>query len=151
MSVLPPAGFRSLPLPIAELCLSAVLKCGQSFRWSAHPLLAAGSPTSFDVPIYEYRFCMKDRVLCLRQSFDTLFYRTAFAQWVHEVNEEARYTETLDFIHDYFQLDVNLSELYEDWSKRDTIFSGLRSRFAGIRILRQDPWECLIAYAPSHI
>lgn len=64
-----------------------------------------------------------------------------------------RDAETLDWINDYFQLDVDLKELYRAWSGRDPIFNGLQERFSGIRILRQDPWEnlvsCVISFLPS--
>jgi N-glycosylase/DNA lyase len=53
--------------------------------------------------------------------------------------------ETLSFLRDYFQLDIDLVALYESWSKSDPIFNGLMPRFTGIRILRQDPWENLIS------
>ena len=53
--------------------------------------------------------------------------------------------ETLAFIRDYFQLDTDLLELYDSWSTSDPVFASLRERFQGIRMLRQDPWECLIS------
>ena len=60
-----------------------------------------------------------------------------------------RDVETLDWINDYFQLDIDLKELYRTWSERDHIFHGLQERFSGIRILRQDPWENLVSYVVS--
>ena len=57
-----------------------------------------------------------------------------------------RDVETLDWINDYFQLNVDLKELYRTWSEQDPIFNGLQERFSGIRILRQDPWENLVSY-----
>lgn len=142
-----PAGFRALPMPIAELCLSAVLKCGQSFRWSSYPLVPLEPQISLDIPTHEYRFCLRDRVLCLRQTAETLFYKSVHPKKNDgsECNDGVSEDETLRFIRDYFQLDVKLVSLYEQWSYRDPIFRGLRDRFPGIRILRQDPWECLIA------
>ena len=56
-----------------------------------------------------------------------------------------RDAETLEWINDYFQLAIDLKELYRTWSDRDPIFHGLQERFSGIRILRQDPWENLIS------
>jgi N-glycosylase/DNA lyase len=49
-------------------------------------------------------------------------------------------------MRDYFQLDIDLDELYKTWSGRDPIFRDIQSRFSGIRILRQDPWENLVSY-----
>jgi N-glycosylase/DNA lyase len=49
----------------------------------------------------------------------------------------------------YFALDgISLVDLYADWSRRDPNFIKKTSdgRFAGIRVLRQDAWEALIAF-----
>jgi len=143
MAIVAPLGFRALPLPLAQLSLAAVLKCGQSFRWSIYPLHPA---LPLD-PSHEYRLCLQDRVVCLRQSPDTLFYRTVFpdSPVSPEVVETARDAETLLWLNDYFQLDVDLVKLYDEWSEKDPVFAKLRARFEGIRMLRQDPWENLIS------
>ena len=156
-------GFKPLPLPIDQLCLSTVLKCGQSFRWTMHQ---ASPPTSKEreedgasndvLPLCEYRCCIKDRVICLRQSKDTLFYRSIFpdeekgasSSTSSVAREAARNEETLAFIRDYFQLDIDLEKLYDDWASRDIVFGKLRDRFVGIRMLKQDPWECLVSCVP---
>ena len=129
--------FQSLPVSIAQLSLAAVLKCGQSFRWSVYPSL----------PFNEYRLCLRDRVVCLRQSHTTLFYRTEFPTPPPQPQATLRNAETLLWLNDYFQLHVDLSSLYQEWSERDPVFASLQSRFQGIRMLRQDPWENLISYA----
>ena len=138
-------GFKSLPLSITQLCLSAVLKCGQSFRWSAFPLGPQDRPET--VPSHEYRFCLRDRVVCLRQSTDMLYYRTELASLpsLSVSQRETQEAETLSWIRDYFQLDVDLNSLYDQWAAGDPVISKLRARFSGIRVLRQDPFECLVA------
>ena len=137
-----PLGFRALPLPLAQLSLAAVLKCGQSFRWSIYPLHAA-LPSD---PSHEYRLCLQDRVVCLRQSPDTLFYRSVFQDLtVPPEVEAARDHQTLLWLKDYFQLDVDLVRLYDEWSAKDPVFARFKERFEGIRMLRQDPWENLIS------
>jgi N-glycosylase/DNA lyase len=137
-----PHGFHALPLPLAQLSLAAVLKCGQSFRWSIYPLHAA-LPSD---PSHEYRLCLQDRVVCLRQSPDTLFYRSVFQDLtVPPEVEAARDHQTLLWLKDYFQLDVDLVRLYDEWSAKDPVFARFKERFEGIRMLRQDPWENLIS------
>ena len=135
-------GFRTLPISIQQLCLSAVLKCGQSFRWQAFPLSLEGLPGT--VPSHEYRFCLRDRVVCLRQTNDNLYYRSEFPLG-SENQSEIKEGETLLWIRDYFQLDIDLQQLYDQWETSDPVIQKLRSRFSGIRILRQDPFECLIS------
>ncbi|KAI0748560.1 DNA glycosylase [Daedaleopsis nitida] len=148
MSSVIPAGFRTLPLPLAQLSLAAVLKCGQSFRWNIFPLLPPGHTASPTSPTHEYRLCLRDRVVCLRQSSDALFYRSVFPPSVSD-DPETRDAETLAWIRDYFQLDIDLVDLYRQWSAADPVFHKLRDRFVGIRMLRQDPFENLISFICS--
>lgn len=140
--MLTPAGFRALPLAASQLSLAAVLKCGQSFRWTSYAL-----PQLERHPSHEYRFVLSDRVICLRQSETQLFYKAVFPEAAFDASEnEQRDATTLHWLNDYFQLDVDLVKLYETWSEMDPIFkSTVRERFPGIRILRQDPWENLIS------
>ncbi|TRM62625.1 DNA glycosylase [Schizophyllum amplum] len=144
-----PAGFQALPLRIVQLSLAAVLKCGQSFRWSIADLppesLTNGSSLS-----QEYRLCLKDRVVCLRQSSEHLFYRSMFPSPAPSDTALAlKDAETLLWLRDYFQLDVDLGKLYREWAQRDKVFMRLQDRFSGIRILRQDPWENLVSFICS--
>lgn len=142
-------GFHSLPLPVAQLTLSAVLKCGQSFRWHILPL---PSPLADPLMTHEYRFCLRDRVVCLRQSQETLFYRSVFPAPCPTPGQlVAKEVDTLNWLTNYFQLEVDLIQLYDDWGKRDLVFGRFRDRFAGIRILRQDPWENLVSYVLSRL
>ncbi|PBK78309.1 DNA glycosylase [Armillaria solidipes] len=142
-----PAGFQALPLPLIQLSLAAVLKCGQSFRWSILPL---PTPSDSTIPAQEYRLCLRDRVVCLRQSQTALFYRSAFPDPQPSPTQlQLREAETLLWLNDYFQLDIDLSKLYDEWAARDTVFSGVKERFGGIRMLRQDPWENLISFICS--
>ncbi len=152
MSAAVPIGFRALPLSISQLSLAAVLKCGQSFRWSIYPLFATEALQPVETrPTHEYRLCLKDRVICLRQSSNILFYRAIFPDEPNAIVEsssmaQSRDAETLEFVRDYFQLETDLLKLYEEWSARDPVFCKLKHRFEGIRMLRQDPWENLISY-----
>lgn len=142
--------FRKIPLSISQLSLAAVLQCGQSFRWSIFPLAVLegqGEKSQPGQPSHEYRLCLRDRVICLRQSQEALLWNAVFPNPPTSLEETTeRDAETLEWINDYFQLDIDLEELYRTWSERDPIFSGLQERFSGIRILRQDPWENLISY-----
>ena len=142
---LAPIGFRALPLPLAQLSLEAVLQCGQSFRWNIFPL--SFDSASSETPAREYRLCLRDRVVCLRQSPEALFYRSVFPVPPSPESLDRREAETEAWIRDYFQLNVDLVALYEQWAKRDPVFQRHCSeRFSGIRMLRQDPWENLISY-----
>ncbi|KAF8798192.1 N-glycosylase/DNA lyase [Phlegmacium glaucopus] len=135
--------FHSIPLPTVQLSLAAVLKCGQSFRWSIL------TPVESTTPV-EYRLCLKDRVVCLRQSSDTLFYRSVFPDPQPPLHKYAeREAESLEWLKDYFQLNIDLAELYKQWAQRDPVFAKFQERFEGIRMLRQDPWENLMSFICS--
>ncbi|CAL1705091.1 unnamed protein product [Somion occarium] len=147
MTITLQTGFRALPLPLAQLSLAAVLQCGQSFRWSVFPL--SHNIPNATLPQFEYRLCLRDRVVCLRQSTDTLFYRAVFPTPASLSEEIKRSAETLAWLRDYFQLDVDLLKLYDEWGELDPVIKRLKGRFEGIRMLRQDPFECLLSFICS--
>lgn len=129
--------WRSLPLSSKELSLSRVLRCGQAFRWKN-----VNSVWSFST---------QDRIILLKQDEQNLHYACVVAE-NSKVQDPA--DSTLAFVNDYFNLDVKLADLYEQWtqvegkfrsSSKSTSFAG----FPGIRMLRQDPWETVVLFICS--
>jgi N-glycosylase/DNA lyase len=55
----------------------------------------------------------------------------------------------LSLLHDYFQLGVDMQALYPTWGAADERMKAICSSMQGMRILRQDPWECLISFICS--
>ncbi|MEA2089425.1 MAG: DNA glycosylase [Thermoproteota archaeon] len=55
---------------------------------------------------------------------------------------------SVDFVENYFRLDDNLPAILHQISKDDCIKRAVQM-FQGLRILRQEPWECLISYICS--
>ena len=49
----------------------------------------------------------------------------------------------------YLRLDEDIAAIYADLSNRDGKVAELIAKYPGLRILRQEPWECLIAYILS--
>lgn len=49
----------------------------------------------------------------------------------------------------YFQLDVDIQKLYTQWSEADEVFRDTAADLKGVRILKQDPLETLIAFICS--
>ena len=62
---------------------------------------------------------------------------------------ENSYSSDEAVLRDYFQLSVNLSDLYKIWAEADQNFEKISKQFEGIRILRQEPVECLFAFICS--
>ncbi|MDI9394778.1 MAG: DNA-3-methyladenine glycosylase [Euryarchaeota archaeon] len=50
-----------------------------------------------------------------------------------------------EFISHYFRLDDDLSLIYGSIN-RDLLIDRAINRYMGLRLIRQDPWECLISY-----
>lgn len=49
----------------------------------------------------------------------------------------------------YFRLDQNISIVHDALRETDNTIAPLIEKFGGMRILRQDPWTCLVAYICS--
>src|SRR5687767_3614665 len=54
-----------------------------------------------------------------------------------------------EFVRDFLRLDVDLAALYKAWKGADPYLGSLGNRFAGLRIVRQDPEECLLSFICS--
>ena len=53
-----------------------------------------------------------------------------------------------DLLLRYFREDDDVTAIYGDIS-RDTVVAGLVRQYPGMRVLRQEPWECLVSYICS--
>ena len=92
----------------------------------------------------EWSCALHGRILSLRQDSEHLFYRS-----YHPTPSDVTKDDSEALIRHYFNLDVNLSELYEQWAKADRNFREKAPRFTGVRILRQDAWEALAGFICS--
>lgn len=65
-------------------------------------------------------------------------------------NDELLIDSRLDktFVRDYFRLDDDLGEIYSEIDK-DSFMHSLIQKYRGLRLIRQDPWECLVSYICS--
>jgi N-glycosylase/DNA lyase len=132
--------WSSIPITLSNLTLANTLPVGQSFLWHRYPVELDGEEfaRAVDNP---------PRVVRLRQTPTQLQYAVVYPDAVAE-QQDQDYVQTRRWIHDYFQLDHNLDELYAEWKSRDPSLFGkidIDGRAVGVRLLRQDPWECLVA------
>jgi len=51
-------------------------------------------------------------------------------------------------LRDYFRLDDNLDEIYLDINRDDRV-AAMVKEYPGLRVLRTEPWECLVAFICS--
>uniref|UniRef100_A0A8C8ZFX1 N-glycosylase/DNA lyase n=1 Tax=Prolemur simus TaxID=1328070 RepID=A0A8C8ZFX1_PROSS len=128
-----PALWASIPCPLSELRLDLVLASGQSFRWREQ------SPA-------HWSGVLADQVWTLTQTEEKL-YCTVYRGdkgWVGRPT-----LEELEAVRGYFQLDVSLAQLYRHWGSVDSHFQEVSQKFQGVRLLRQDPIECLFSFICS--
>jgi N-glycosylase/DNA lyase len=149
-----------MPMSHANLSLANTLPVGQSFLWHRTPLelalsvkLEPGFPDHELPPTEEFSRALDNpaRVLLLRQSSTKLYYTSVSPSTTASRKEMD--DSNLRYLQDYFQLALfpSLPNMYVDWRERDPGLFGRLDvaadpRAHGIRVLRQDVWECLISY-----
>ncbi|KAH9259283.1 hypothetical protein BASA81_002326 [Batrachochytrium salamandrivorans] len=52
-------------------------------------------------------------------------------------------------LHQYFRSEVDLETLYLEWSRNCARFLAISTKFRGIRVLRQDKFECILSFITS--
>ncbi|XP_040214961.1 N-glycosylase/DNA lyase [Rana temporaria] len=170
-----PALWRSLPCPSSELRLDFVLPGGQSFRWrESSPGFYTGvvhervwTLTQKDdrlwyavYPNTEEQEGKSNKETQKKATKRKLQKTTSEAINTEDIKQEKDDDWTNVPIHidskdckkdgetleDYFQLHLRLQDLYKQWGESDTNFQKIAREFSGIRILRQDPVECLFSF-----
>ena len=128
-----PASVRwhSLCASPSELRCAVTLTNGQCFGWRKHPSRL------------EWSGVLAQLVLSLRQTDDD----TLFA--VHHPAEYSE-AEVSAALRDWLHLDrARLVDMYADWSGACDRFAFVASRLPGMRLLRQEPVECLVGFICS--
>ncbi|KAM9324421.1 N-glycosylase/DNA lyase [Gastrophryne carolinensis] len=169
-----PALWRSLPCPLSELRLDLVLPAGQSFRWrESSPCFWTGvlqervwTVTQKDGHLWYTVYPNTEEgqsnagQAAPKRAKKRKLQNTAVMIKAEDIKQEEdgnvkhvpvnsnsndckKDGETLQ---DYFQLQVSLKELYRQWGESDRNFQKVAKDFSGIRILRQDPTECLFSF-----
>jgi len=104
---------------VKPFSLEHTLRCGQLFRWRK---------------LGDWWYGVVDeKVVKIRQIDDKLWFRT--------------FPEEIDanFVKNYFRLNDNLPQILSQISRDEYVREAVQ-RFSGLRIIRQQPWECLISY-----
>ncbi|KAI5621949.1 N-glycosylase/DNA lyase [Silurus asotus] len=164
--------WRCLSCPKSELRLDLTLGCGQSFRWretgEGHWTGVMGGRVwtltqTDDTLWYHVYRCHSDPGLIKGRKRKKAANSQESAKKLKEMSvvkeeEDAAsfYTSTseqdgddVEVLRDYFQLSVKLEDLYKEWGDADPHFSHTGNIFSGVRMLRQDPVECLFSFICS--
>ena len=161
--VAPNAQYIDLQVSPAELRPSATLTTGQCFHWrvvepedhqdtlsSLTTTSAWGTHNSTEW-VGTLRVLSRQEnddddddgtslVISLKQSPDTTLYRILYAP---------PHTDVHTVLHHYFQLHQPLESLYHEWSQACPRCARIAQCIPGVRILEQDPWECLVSFLCS--
>ncbi len=130
-----------------DLALS--LEMGQAFRWRRVGDKGVRQRDWGDPPARWrrsggawYSGVLGEYLVHLRQTDDGLEYR---------VGGEHGERDDVDLdrrLHDYFRLDDDIGEIYGQLGQRPAVARAI-GRYPGLRLLRQDRWECLVSYLCS--
>ena len=100
-----------------DVSLDPTLGCGQAHRWVKKE--------------NKWEGVLGNEIIVLEQTEDGF---------------ECEGTSDRKMIENYFRADDDLDEIYEECASADSYVASLICGCKGLRILRQDPWECLATY-----
>ncbi len=136
-----------LQVPPNELRPSNSLTTGQCFNWMvvqnddssgiSQSAWGTHNETEWVGPV-------QDLVLSIRETPSTTLYRV-----LHYPKDGNNSINIKDYLAEYFQLDTPLQPLYNSWSANDERLSKIAPVIPGLRIIRQDPVECLFSFICS--
>lgn len=150
--------FEDLCVPPNELRPSATLTTGQCFHWKVLSDSSSSSSSSSkkDAAKKESAWGVHDAtewigtlrdpatkesiVVVLRQTPTTTLYRVLVAPEAFDARA---------FLWRYFQLAKPLAPLYAQWSESCQRLGRIAECIPGVRLVDQDPWECLISFICS--
>lgn len=141
-------GFRDLKVPARELRPSATLTTGQCFHWKAIDDPVGSSAWGVHnatqwIGTVRIPHTSDYLVLLLRETVETTHYKVLYAPPKYDI------TRTDDILYKYFQLEHSLSVLYEQWSQECGRLKRIATCIPGVRVISQDPWECLVSFLCS--
>jgi len=116
-----PSSFKQVRLDLTKIPfnLDYTLTCGQAFRWKRHGDWWHG--------------VVRETFFKIRQTGGLLQFQTS----LENVGTA--------FVWSYFRLDDDLLRVYSRIVKDRHVREAV-DKFRGLRLMRQDPWECLISY-----
>jgi N-glycosylase/DNA lyase len=138
-----------------ELRCSSTLTNGQCFNWMVvmddkADLKCTSSVSSLSSSAWgthnetEWIGVVDNMVLSLRETPTTTFCRV-----LHAEDNDGTPNDIPHFLSSYFQMEVPLAPLYSSWAQCDNRLSKIAAVIPGVRIIRQNPVECLFSFICS--
>ena len=124
---------------VSDLNLAATLECGQAFRWS----LQSGNGWHVGVVGRE--------VWHLRQDGGKIEWNCSrgVSRGRPEAHASATDREPDSRLQHYLALDVSLPKIVATFPADDEMLHAAVKKHQGLRVLRQEPWECLASFMAS--
>lgn len=119
-----------LTYPAGMLHLEYTLSNGQMFRWRQTKDGWWDAVTG-------------SRMLRIRQVSDSQEGLDSFEYFTYPGEPDEQ------FVRDFFRLDVDLAPIYASWQDADPYLGSLSERFRGLRLVKQEPEECLLSFICS--
>nr|QDO16309.1 N-glycosylase/DNA lyase [Lingulodinium polyedra] len=136
------SGLVDLGLPPKELRASSVLPAGQAFQWFPVGFPGGGGEATKDGGIGRdggWVGALGRHVLYIEQTPETTLAAC--------LNSDDRAWEPE--LREYLNANVSVAGLYRDWAAADPRIAAIAAALPGIRVLRQDPVECLFSFICS--
>ncbi len=135
---------RTFSLQTAGLDLESTLDGGQAFRWWR--VSEADEPAAYDGVIGStaVRISKVDSALRRAQDGDS----STGDDVLVEIRSDSAPADFEDTVADYLNLSADISELRAHFATDPCIGPAITG-FSGLRLLRQDPWECLVSFICS--
>lgn len=136
----------SLKIGIQCLNLSLTLTTGQNFRW--RKLSNADEWIGVVDNLYVVSLTQKpDQINYKILNTDHVLQNSSFLK--NKSNFDKIDCKFKDLLSRYFNLDIDITDLYSKWSENDSNFARISSKFNGIRLLHQDFEENLYSFICS--
>ena len=141
--------FDDLQVTPEELRPSTTLTTGQCFHWKelvAKQQVAKQKSAWGSHNATEWIGCLRvspihSMVVVIRETPTTTLYRV-LSPLPASLNVQ-------QFLRHYFQLETPLQPLVQRWGQQDSRLKRIAACIPGVRILNQDPWECLASFICS--
>ncbi|KAL0490198.1 N-glycosylase [Acrasis kona] len=131
--------WNSLRIPSCELRLDMTLLCGQVFTWQKRTL---NDNTS------AYFGVIDGSVVEMREEEDDVLYRQLQFDPTEKVDDKL--TDKIRSFFNYSDDGVKLKTLFKEYAEIDPhIFARIYKYYPGVRVITQDPFECLICFICS--
>jgi N-glycosylase/DNA lyase len=129
----------------SQLHLKNTLMNGQCFNWKCNP--QENNSITQTTPEVIYIGCVNKNIIALKadslNSPNEIFYKFLFKNTLNK-DTDAK------FFQDYFQLEVDIGSMYNSVKKNlPKDLQTVMETYTGVRIIRQDPFECILSFICS--